>query len=671
MVSGILDPVPNAVWGDDLSFVSKNSSKSEATKSAKSEGQQVIECDYNENCTKLYKRIENATNDDDWDEVIQFIDNGCSRFAEKVKLQEESMTWITQYDSKEDNVYNWRQLPLHLAIVRRAPFAVTGRLIELYPQSVRCTDDQGMLPIHLALDHEATDDIVNYLLLRFPASAKFRGKDGRTPGEIVEGKLQKKLRTNKTSINKSPLAQKKTTIDTEWEAREEQMSSANQIEFRELDAELAVNTTKVKRELILLRETVNQALKSRKGRIPDDLIAMKESIDSISVSELDIANENQWEKAQSKLGILKGLLAMKKKNKKKRKSKKSKKREKADRNSAAGMKSAPAEETESGKASQISEVVSGMSKESAKSLLNMVELALMSEPSGVGKEMSAEDTLSVEEPNTQMSLRSSNSMTAPLPRLETDAANTKPETLDESNTCVTKNLSEERKGENEPNLEQKGKSKTPLWTLAGIISPPVLRRKKNASDDASVKSKKSVKTGGASVKSDGSTYSKSKNGESQKKVVGPREEKGGAPDNDPPTMKRSESMKSKKSVSSRSVISTKSAKAEAESTKPETSNAEEEKQTAIPVAAPVQGNESSGRGVTPFLTVKSDAASVARSVSSKKSIYTLAGILPPPCLRKAKDSTKDDETVISKVSAKSANTVESKKSTQSKLKVAE
>jgi hypothetical protein len=37
-----------------------------------------------------------------------------------------------------------------LAIVVSAPYGIVRRLIELYPQSVRCTDDQNMLPLHLA-----------------------------------------------------------------------------------------------------------------------------------------------------------------------------------------------------------------------------------------------------------------------------------------------------------------------------------------------------------------------------------------------------------------------------------------------------------------------------------------------------------------------------------------
>ena len=147
----------------------------------------VLECNYEINCTTLYKKIEDASAMTDWEAIIQFLDTGYwpgFPSAERVGPKRQAMTWVTSFGSFKENHVRYSQLPLHLAIVCGAPFSVLGRLIDLYPDAVCCTDDEGMLPIHLALRHGASKDTVNNLLLEFPGSVNIQDKFGFTPIQL-------------------------------------------------------------------------------------------------------------------------------------------------------------------------------------------------------------------------------------------------------------------------------------------------------------------------------------------------------------------------------------------------------------------------------------------------------------------------------------------------------
>jgi hypothetical protein len=93
--------------------------------------------------------------------------------------------------------------PMHLAITCGTPASAIGRLFKLYPQALRCTDDQHMLPLHLALSHNSDDEIVAYLLMQVLDTVNAKGKNGRTAidcalrskdklrGKIIENFVEK------------------------------------------------------------------------------------------------------------------------------------------------------------------------------------------------------------------------------------------------------------------------------------------------------------------------------------------------------------------------------------------------------------------------------------------------------------------------------------------------
>lgn len=145
--------------------------------------EEAYECDYERDCTPLYRAIENAIEEKEFEHIVKFLDTGywqSAFFSDPINPADQARTWVTRFDPGDPNKVRWSQLPLHLAIVCNAPAAIIGRLVKLYPQALRCTDDQHMLPLHLALRHGSDDEIVAFLLMKFPDAVNARGKNART-----------------------------------------------------------------------------------------------------------------------------------------------------------------------------------------------------------------------------------------------------------------------------------------------------------------------------------------------------------------------------------------------------------------------------------------------------------------------------------------------------------
>lgn len=128
----------------------------------------VLVCDYEENCTQLFRRIERK----EWGPIKVFLESGYWPYfviEDRVPPAEQVRTWVMTMDleSTEPKVKE-KQLPLHLALVLRAPAIVLQLLIDLYPASASNRDTNGRLPLDLALAHSADDAIVLSLLEVFP-----------------------------------------------------------------------------------------------------------------------------------------------------------------------------------------------------------------------------------------------------------------------------------------------------------------------------------------------------------------------------------------------------------------------------------------------------------------------------------------------------------------------
>ncbi|KAG7352279.1 hypothetical protein IV203_008327 [Nitzschia inconspicua] len=149
----------------------------------------ILECDYDTQCTKLYKLIESKQ----WEEVLYYIDTGkfydtsifTSLFGKEPDPPSvQARTWVTALDESGD--VRWCQLPLHAAVTFRAPHSVIEKLLQIYPKSVRCADDQDMLPLHYAFRFGAEDDVTALLIEKFPQAIGKRAVKDRLPLDMAQ-----------------------------------------------------------------------------------------------------------------------------------------------------------------------------------------------------------------------------------------------------------------------------------------------------------------------------------------------------------------------------------------------------------------------------------------------------------------------------------------------------
>jgi len=99
----------------------------------------VLECDYDRNVTNLYNAIEKRA----WDSIATFLATEKWSFLafskDVLSPESQARTWVTRFDP--NGKVRWSQLPIHAAIIFRAPKCVVKALVDIYPLSVQCTYD--------------------------------------------------------------------------------------------------------------------------------------------------------------------------------------------------------------------------------------------------------------------------------------------------------------------------------------------------------------------------------------------------------------------------------------------------------------------------------------------------------------------------------------------------
>lgn len=227
---------------------------------------EVYECDYDVNCSPLYKSIELAEDEEDYAIILYFLETGKwseTEIGAGTSPLIQAKTWVSRFDPKEKSKIKWSQLPLHLAIVSGAPAQIIASLVTVYPDALRCRDDQQMLPIHLALRYDASDDIVVYLLLKFPEAVNALAKQDRTSIECAL-KADDKVRGIMLDIFSEQAITKTTKILTK-----EKLDIQN--ELKVITMELADTMSKLKNSDIELNEanikigTLEQKIAQKEG----------------------------------------------------------------------------------------------------------------------------------------------------------------------------------------------------------------------------------------------------------------------------------------------------------------------------------------------------------------------------------------------------------------------
>lgn len=160
---------------DDFSFAEssakekQNQSQSrdlkENEKDNKVTDEKVEDRDFDKNPTVLYALVQKKL----WKETI----------ARAKKNPGEARAFICRRE--KDGRVRWRLLPLHAAIVFKAPEDVVETLLTAFPKAAEEKDDQGMLPLHLAFRNGASESAVNLLLLAYPQSVDIPDRKDRVP----------------------------------------------------------------------------------------------------------------------------------------------------------------------------------------------------------------------------------------------------------------------------------------------------------------------------------------------------------------------------------------------------------------------------------------------------------------------------------------------------------
>ena len=127
-------------------------------------------CDFDKNPTSLYLYIQQKN----WNEVERIA------FANPASCS----IWVSRKET--DGTLRWCLLPLHAAIIFKAPSRTIMVLLKSYPLGATCKDDQGMLPIHLAFRNQSEMFIVYLLIIYFPESLQMKDRKNRSPRAVVE-----------------------------------------------------------------------------------------------------------------------------------------------------------------------------------------------------------------------------------------------------------------------------------------------------------------------------------------------------------------------------------------------------------------------------------------------------------------------------------------------------
>jgi len=146
------------------------------------------EREFDKNPTVLYALVQKKL----WKETI----------ARTKTNPKEARAYISRRE--KDGRIRWRLLPLHAAIVFKAPEDVIEALLSSFPKAAESKDDQGMLPLHLAFRNNASEAVVNLLLLANPESVNSPDRKGRVPLTLAKAAASPKRELYIQALEKGP-----------------------------------------------------------------------------------------------------------------------------------------------------------------------------------------------------------------------------------------------------------------------------------------------------------------------------------------------------------------------------------------------------------------------------------------------------------------------------------
>ena len=228
---------------DNDSFMSLNY-LSVNSKAVKNNGEDVREYDFDKEVPELYRSIQN----NNW--------TNCSRLAES--NPEQAGCWIFRRETNGN--LRWRLLPLHAAIIFKAPENVIRELLDAHPRAAKGVDDQGMLPLHLAFRYGSEVSIVNNLLVAYPMGISVKDKKGRVPLVVAQESNNQNKRAFRWFLERAPLYYAAAIVVVEKENVMEEHNKIFDIKMKKKESEFQVQIAEA-RNLTQKQEAINETLK--------------------------------------------------------------------------------------------------------------------------------------------------------------------------------------------------------------------------------------------------------------------------------------------------------------------------------------------------------------------------------------------------------------------------
>jgi hypothetical protein len=166
-------------FSDSKNHVVDSSPTSAAVDLGLTHRRKAITCDYDLNPTLLYKLIEYRA----WDEVIE----------RTLQTPLEAATWVVRHSLSDPEAAEdpsnrwlcWKMLPLHTAILFRAPITAVQAIYNAFPEAISMPDDRNMFPIHVACRIRVESAVMQFLIDAFPSALTMTDYKGRSPSDLL------------------------------------------------------------------------------------------------------------------------------------------------------------------------------------------------------------------------------------------------------------------------------------------------------------------------------------------------------------------------------------------------------------------------------------------------------------------------------------------------------
>jgi len=131
--------------------------------------------------TSLFQYVEN----EEWDLAALWAEAFAEETKTWVVIRGNAITTTTLDSSQAIQNVTFLRLPLHEALIRKAPYTVIRSLVNVNPDATKETDENGRLPLHLAFYYGADLDCVMDLITVFSAALDIPDRGGMKPLDLV------------------------------------------------------------------------------------------------------------------------------------------------------------------------------------------------------------------------------------------------------------------------------------------------------------------------------------------------------------------------------------------------------------------------------------------------------------------------------------------------------